>query len=54
MNESQYLEMKAGMFLLKIIRDLWGEFMEGWRKIREIFNTMEEPKRIDLEEEMLD
>ena len=47
-------EMKEGMLLLKIIRDPWEEFIEGWRKIREILNPMEETKRIDLEEEMLD
>ena len=47
-------EMRAGMLLLKIIRDPWNEFIEGWNKIREILNSMEESKRIDLEEEMLD
>jgi hypothetical protein len=47
-------EMKTGMFLLKIIRDPWGEFIEGWHKIKEILNSMEESKKIDLEEEMLD
>jgi predicted transposase/invertase (TIGR01784 family) len=47
-------ELKAGMLLLKIIRDPWEEFMLGWNKIREIFNSLEESKRIDLEEEMLD
>ena len=30
------------------------EFIEGWSKIREILNSMEDTKRIDLEEEMLD
>ena len=47
-------EMKAGMLLLKIIHDPWEEFIEGWRKIGEILNSMEETKRIDLEEEMLE
>jgi predicted transposase/invertase (TIGR01784 family) len=47
-------EMRAGMLLLKIIRDPWEEFIEGWNKIREILNSMEISKRIDLEEEMLD
>jgi predicted transposase/invertase (TIGR01784 family) len=47
-------EMRAGMLLLKIIRDPWEEFIEGWSKIREILNSLEESKRIDLEEEMLD
>jgi len=47
-------EMKAGMFLLKIIREPWEEFIEGWHKIKEILNSMEESKKIDLEEEMLD
>ena len=47
-------ELKAGMLLLKIIRDPWEKFIEGWNKIREILNSMEESKRIDLEEEMLD
>jgi predicted transposase/invertase (TIGR01784 family) len=28
--------------------------MLGWNKIREILNSLEESKRIDLEEEMLD
>jgi len=47
-------EMRAGMLLLKIIRDPWDEFIEGWNKIREILNSIEISKRIDLEEEMLD
>jgi predicted transposase/invertase (TIGR01784 family) len=47
-------EMKAGMLLLKIIRDPWDDFIDGWNKIRVILNSMEESKRIDLEEEMLD
>jgi predicted transposase/invertase (TIGR01784 family) len=47
-------ELKAGMLLLKIIREPWDEFIEGWNKIREILDSMEESKRIDLEEEMLD
>jgi hypothetical protein len=42
------------MLLLKIIRDPWEEFILGWNKIRNILNSMEESKRIDLEEEMLD
>jgi hypothetical protein len=54
LNEFQSHEMKAGMFLLKIIRDPWDEFIEGWGKIQEILNSMKEPKRIDLEEDMLD
>ncbi len=47
-------EMRAGMLLLKIIRDPWDEFIEGWNRIWEILNSMEISKRIDLEEEMLD
>ncbi len=47
-------EMRAGMLLLKIISDPWNEFINGWQKIREILNSMEESKRIDLEEEILD
>ncbi len=47
-------ELKAGILLLKIIRDNWEEFVNGWRKIRELLNSMEESKRIDLEEDMLD
>ena len=47
-------EMRAGMLLLKIISDPWDEFIEGWQKIREILNSMEESKKIDLEEDMLD
>jgi len=46
-------EMRAGMLLLKIIRYPWEEFIEGWNKIRVILNSMEESKKIDLEEEML-
>ncbi len=47
-------ELKAGILLLKIIRDNWEDFVNGWQKIRDILNSMEESKRIDLEEEMLD
>jgi len=47
-------EMKAGFLLLKIIRDRWEDFIIGWNKIREILNSMEESKMVDLEEEMLD
>jgi hypothetical protein len=54
LNEFQSPEMMAGMFLLKIIREPWDEFIEGWGKIQEILNSMKEPKRIDLKEEMLD
>ena len=42
------------MLLLKIIREPWDEFVDGWSKIRGILISMEESKRIDLEEEMLD
>ena len=52
--EFENLELKAGLLLLKIIRFPWEEFIEGWGKIKEILNSMEESKRIDLEEEMLD
>ena len=47
-------ELRAGLLLLKIIRYRWEEFIEGWDKIRDILNSMEEAKRIDLEEEILD
>jgi len=47
-------EMKAGMLLLKVIRDPWDEFIVGWNQIREILNSLEKSKSIDLEEEMLD
>jgi predicted transposase/invertase (TIGR01784 family) len=47
-------EIKAGMLLLKIIRYPWDDFIDGWNKIREILNSMEESKKVDLEEEMLD
>jgi hypothetical protein len=47
-------EMKAGMLLLKIIRDPWHDFINGWSKIQNILNSIEESKRIDLEEEMLE
>ncbi len=36
------------------IRDPWEKFIGGWNKIREILNSLEESKRIDLEEDMLD
>ena len=52
--EFVYPELKAGMLLLKIIRSSWEEFIIGWNQIREILNSLEESKRIDLEEEMLD
>ena len=39
-------ELRAELLLLKIIRFPWEEFIEGWRKIREILNSMEEAKRI--------
>ncbi len=47
-------ELRAGLLLLKIIRDPWEKFLEGWGKIRDILNSMEESKKVDLEEEMLD
>ena len=47
-------ELKAGMLLLKIIRDPWDEFIVGWNQVREILNSLNESKRIDLEEEILD
>jgi len=47
-------ELKAGILLLKIIRDNWEDFVNGWQKIRELLNSMEESKSIDLEEDMLD
>jgi predicted transposase/invertase (TIGR01784 family) len=47
-------ELRAGLLLLKIIRFPWEEFVKGWHKIKEILNSMEEAKKIDLEEEMLD
>jgi hypothetical protein len=39
-------ELKAGILLLKIIRDPWYEFIEGWAIIRDILNSMEKAKRI--------
>ena len=54
LNWFQSPEMKAGMLLLKIIRDPWDDFIDGWNKIRVILNSTEKSKRIDLEEEMLD
>ena len=44
--EFENLELKAGLLLLKIIRFPWEEFIEGWGKIKEILNSMEEAKRI--------
>jgi hypothetical protein len=46
--------MKAGMLLLKIISDPWDEFIEGWQKIREVLNYMEDSKKVDFEEEILE
>ena len=40
------LELRAGLLLLKIIRFPWEEFIEGWSKIKEILNSMEDTKRI--------
>jgi predicted transposase/invertase (TIGR01784 family) len=54
LKEFQSPEMRAGMLLLKIISDPWDEFIEGWQKIREILNSMEDSKKVDFEEEMLD
>jgi hypothetical protein len=54
LDEFKSPEMKAGMLLLKIIRDPWDDFIDGWNKFRMILNSIEESKRIDLEEEMLD
>ncbi len=54
MDEFNSPEMKAGILLLKIIRDPWDDFINGWNKIRVILNSIEESKRIDLEEEMLE
>ena len=39
-------ELKAGILLLKIIRDNWEDFVNGWQKIRYILNSMEESKKI--------
>ena len=47
-------ELRAGLLLLKIIRYQWEKFIEGWDKIRDILNSMDEAKRIDLEEELVD
>ena len=54
LNEFQSPEMKAGILLLKIISDPWDEFIEGWQKIREVLNYMEDSKKVDFEEEMLE
>jgi predicted transposase/invertase (TIGR01784 family) len=54
MRDFENPELKAGMLLLKIIRYPWEDFIMGWNKIKEILNSLEESKRIDLEEEMLD
>jgi hypothetical protein len=39
-------ELRAGLLLLKIIRFPWEEFIQGWSKIKEILNSMEDTKRI--------
>jgi hypothetical protein len=54
LNSFQSPEMKAGMLLLKIIRDPWDDFINGWNKIRVILNSIEASKMVDIEEEMLD
>jgi hypothetical protein len=54
MRDFENPELKAGILLLKIIRDPGDDFIIGWNTIRGILNSMEESKRIDLEEEMLD
>ena len=54
MRDFENPELKAGMLLLKIIRYPWEDFIMGWNKIREILNSMEQSKKVDLEEEMLD
>jgi predicted transposase/invertase (TIGR01784 family) len=54
MRDFENPELKAGILLLKIIRDPWEDFIIGWNKIREILNSMELSKKIDLEEDMLD
>jgi hypothetical protein len=40
------LELRAGLLLLKIIRFPWEEFIQGWSKIKEILNSMEDTKKI--------
>jgi hypothetical protein len=35
------LELRAGFLLLKIIRDSWDNFVDGWITIRQILNSME-------------
>jgi len=54
MRDFENPELKAGILLLKIIRDPREDFIIGWNKIREILNSLEESKKIDLEEDMLD
>ena len=54
LNDFNSPEMQAGMLLLKIIRDPWDDFIDGWNKIREILNSIEASKMVDIEEEMLD
>ena len=54
MNSFQSPEMEAGILLLKIIRDPWDDFINGWNKIRVILNSTEKSKMVDIEEEMLD
>ena len=46
LNSFQSPEMEAGMLLLKIIRDPWDDFINGWNKIRGILNSTEKSKRI--------
>ena len=46
LDEFSIPEMKAGMLLLKIIRDPWDDFINGWSKIQNILNSIEESKRI--------
>ena len=46
MDEFNSPEMKAGMLLLKIIRDPWDDFINGWSKIQNILNSIEESKMV--------
>ena len=47
-------ELQAGFLLMKQIRKPWDEFVEVWKGIQGILSQMEESKRLDLEERMLD
>ena len=52
--EFHNLELRAGLSLLKNIRNPCDDFLEDWSKIQEILPELEETKKVDLIENMQD